>query len=277
MRTLKFSSYISIFLMLISFSVKALLPSSEEVIKKRIEKATYIVEVWKKPINEKTGRRKFAVKDKLVARGVATALGKGYLLTAYHIMEPIVEKRKHHYVKVLSPERELVKGLAISRCKKNTEGTSPDLCLIKGDIPEKNSLNLPKDPFFSPSDKEPYGLINQNPSLAPVSSLLTGNFVKKVKLGKGSDKFQANQNIELFRMNIKTAKANSGSPVFNIKTGRILGLTTNAIELERKKPDGTVESWLETEVIPSQTIRRYLNTPGWKSEKIPDNQLSYSE
>lgn len=250
------------------------LPSQKQLNISKIKEATLRVEVWRRPIRKDNGRRKFAAPDKLISRGAAVVLGKGYILTAYHIMKEIVEETPHHYVRIFTSKGDRVKGLAVSRCEKLKGDKRPDLCLLKGNLKNHNGVELPKDILNEPSKDSVYALINQNENLGKIGELQKGKFKKIVKVDPNGE-FDANKGIKLFRTNIKTAKANSGSIVFDIESGRILGLTTNGIKLKQKKTDGSIKKWMEAEVIPSHTIRKYLNTPGWKSKPLPPHQVGF--
>jgi len=262
--------------LLFSFSAYGFLPSQDSLNIERFKKASLKIEIYKRPINEKTKRREFGLRDTLVSRAVAVNLGEGYLLTAYHVMKSIVEGERHHYVKITDNNGNVVSDLGLSRCEMPKKGKEVDLCLLKGNVGDLPKIELPKDLAFMPKNTTSYVLINQNDSLDKMGATIEGNFVRVVDPSSGSGVYSANNGVQLYRTNLKTAKANSGSVVFNPVTGRVLGITTNAIKRTRTTASKK-ETWLEAEVIPSHTVRRFLNTPGWKTQKLKTSQTTYAK
>lgn len=246
----------------------ALLPSQSDLNIEKIKKNLITIEIWKRPINPKTGRRHFNVRDSLVQKGMGFRVGKDYILTARHLVTSILKEEKYTYLKMITESGEILKGLMLSRCEDiKTIGKSIDLCLFKAPSLTGVGLEFPKIPNLIPKN-ETYAIINRSPHIGKPDQILTGEFVKEMKI---EDKdLTLNTGIPMYRTNTPTAPQNSGSPVFNPKTGKVLGITTTGVKIKSGK-----ESRVEAEVIPAEVIRKFLNTPGWKSKKIPQKFLSY--
>lgn len=252
----------------VSSSSMALLPSQSELNVEKIKKNLITVEIWKRPINPKTGRRHFNVRDSLIQKGMGFRVGKNYVLTARHLVTSILSEEKYTYLKMITESGEVLKGLMLSRCEDiKTAGKSIDLCLFKAPTLKGEGLEFPKTPNLIPKN-ETYAIINRSPHIGKPNQVLKGEFVKEMKI---EDKnLTLNTGIPMYRTNTPTAPQNSGSPVFNPTTGKVLGITTTGVKIKGEKG-----SHIEAEVIPAEVIRKFLNTPGWKSKKIPQKFLSY--
>lgn len=262
--------FFPLFIIIIVFGREsgAILPSQAELNIEKIRKNLITVEIWKRPINPKTGRRHFNVRDSRVQKGMGFRIGKDYVLTARHLVESLLAEEKYTYLKMTTESGEVLKGLMISRCKDiKTKGKSVDLCLFRAPTLKGEGLEFPKTPNLVPQN-ETFALINRSSHIAKPDQLLTGKFVKEMKI---EDKdLTLNTGIPMYRTSMPTGPQNSGSPVFNPKTGKLLGITTTGVQVKKGK-----ERYIEAEVIPSQVIRKFLNTPGWKSRKIPQKFLTY--
>lgn len=248
--------------------VMAFLPTQSDLNVEKIKKNLITVEVWKRPINPKTGRRHFNVRDSLVQKGMGFRVGKDYVLTARHLVTSILNEEKYTYLKMITESGEVLRGLMLSRCEDiKAEGKSVDLCLFKAPTLKGEGLEFPKAPNLVPKN-EVYAIINRSPHIGKPDQILSGEFVKEMKIE--DKKLTLNTGIPMYRTNTPTAPQNSGSPVFNPKTGTLLGITTTGVKIKSDK-----ESRIEAEVIPAEVIRKFLNTPGWKSKKIPQKFLTY--
>ena len=266
---------IVVILAFINFKALAFLPTQQEHIEEKIRVATLSIEVWKRPINKKTGRRNIFDKEIFVSKGVGVHLGDGYILTAYHIVESVAKREEYTYIKIYTKSGNPVKELSLSKCNPDVKDLRIDVCLLKGKFLSEGEVSLPKDYNFEPNKKQVFGLINQVEELGKLGKVITGNFLKEVDLSKAKVKLKEIKNITLYQTDIPTRPGNSGSVVFDTKTGRILGLTTSREKTTRKYDDGTVKVFHKAEVIPSSTIRKFLRIPGWKSKRLESWQTEF--
>ena len=226
------------------------------------KKNTYHVEVWRRFLNEKSGRENHTKPRELVGEGIGFHIGKGHILTAEHIVRRLNRSEKGLFLIVRAPSGELVSDLHMGRCLPTKKGIMTDVCIIKGDI-SGEGIALPKHNYlFSPNKKHQYGVLLRDDESGR-EKVLSGKFLEVRKSSK-LDRNNILKGIDLFLTNIQTEVGYSGSPVFNLQTGELLGMTTSV---------STYNGASGAQVIPVVTIRKYLNNKNWKFEKVPYSKL----
>jgi hypothetical protein len=241
---------------------------SQDTIVSERQKSIYSIEIWKKPIDPATGRRKIGVmKNERIATLSGFHIGRGYILTAAHAFADIQEaiqnnKQSGYLIKIFDYQNRPIPDLQIGKCGESFKNGKPDICVLKGELYEKQSFfELPKELNLDPTSSIDMGLINKSRHIYKQNALIQGSFQESLNHEDG-----INKGIKLWITNIKTDIGNSGSPIFDLATGKVLGMTTNSIKIKGEQ---------KAEVIPIQYIRSYLNEKDWKLKSIPENMQSY--
>jgi len=251
-----------------SFASLVISGTQQHIVNERL-KAIYRIEIYKTPIDPLTERRQIGgnMSDEKIATLAGFHIGKGYILTAAHAFDEFKKAFKsnnhlHGYkIKIIDHQNRLIPDIQLGKCGDALENSMPDVCILKATLYEKSYFELPKEADIDPSESVNLGIINKSSHYSNINQLIEGRFQESFTHKDG-----INQNVKLWVTTLKTDIGNSGSPVFDTDTGKILGMTTNSIKLE-----GVTRA----EVIPIQFIRKYLNKKDWESKSIPSHMQSY--
>ena len=164
-----------------------------------------------------------------------------------------------------------MKLTAMGRCNDaKDESKKPDICLLKTDS-KKEGILVPRGFLTKPSKKSVYGIINKADGLLldrVYSGPYLSTFTPKAKPDNAESSTEWNVGIELYLIAAESEIGNSGSPVFNIANGNLLGMTTTISN--KKNEDG---GRYKTEVIPIQTIKKYIYSSGWKYRQMTNRNF----
>ena len=256
-----------VFLLLINFSLTAQDKCNDPVCQK-IKNNTVVIKIYEKlnPFKYPESQGGEAV----VNEGIGFFIGKGNLLTARHILDGF-DENLDQTISIKDSDGKTVKLTAMGRCNDaKDEGKEPDICLLKTDS-KKEGILIPRGFLTKPNKKSVYGIINKADGLLldrVYSGPYLNTFIPKAKPVYTESSTKWNVGIELYLIGAESGIGNSGSPVFDIANGNLLGMTTT-ISKDKNKNGGRYQ----TEVIPVQTIKKYIYSSGWKFRRMTNRNF----
>jgi hypothetical protein len=235
----------------------------------KISRNTVRIRIIKRSFDPDTGLPSIMLPpDKVFNEGIGFHIGKGHILVARHVINSVRGNDRSLFLDITTHTGKKIRKAKIGKCDPASELKSTDVCLLKTDfkgegitLPRKDDLALLKDKI--------YGVLELDNQGVPTKKIRTGSFID-IKTMNKKENGQTNRGLELYKTSILTDGGYSGSPVFDIKTGKLLGMTTTKFRLGDKYKSGKVVIKKESAwVIPVKTIRRYLNSRNWKYTEIP--------
>lgn len=253
-------------LALISSGITA--DSSSKDVYDLISKNVMRIRIIKRHLDPDTGKSSFLLPpDKLYSEGIGFHIGNGHIITARHVINSIRKGDRSLFLDITTHTGERIRKAKIGKCDSVTSLKSPDVCLLKTNF-KGEGIKLPKEFFLSAVKGKSYGVLELTEEGIPNKVIRKGEYIRKFTVTKKIN-MKENNGLELYETSIPTVGGYSGSPVFDVKSGKLLGMTTTVATRTKKKSGRVVSKKQNALVIPVKTIRKYLNSKNWKYEEIP--------
>jgi hypothetical protein len=258
----------------ISFCLFAIFSHADKVkdsVYKKISSNTVSVRIIKRHFDPDTGLPSIMMPpDEIFNKGIGFHIGKGNIITARHVINSIRSGDRSLFLDITTNTGEKIRKVKIGKCDAISNLKSPDICLLKTDF-KGEGITLPREYALSALKNTTYGVLKIDSEGVPSKVIKSGKYLETVLMDKelGS---KENNGLKLYEVSIQTIGGYSGSPIFNVQTGRLLGMTTTKLTVSSNPKDKDKKAVIKYEnalVIPVKTIRKYLNSTNWKYEEIP--------